>query len=49
MCIVLRCCSGESEAQSMLEFDQEINVSAFSELHPKPLVCVDGELVRCLR
>lgn len=33
----------------MLDFDQEINVSAFSELQPKPLVCVDGELVRGLR
>ena len=30
----------------MLDFDQEINVAAFSDLHPKPLVYVDGELVR---
>lgn len=49
MCIVLRCCSAENEAQSIFDFDQEINISAiFSELHPKPTVLVDGEPVSAL-
>ena len=44
MCIVLRCCQ-ENEAQSIFDLEHEINLSAFAELQPKPLVCVDGQPV----
>ena len=44
MCIVLRCCQ-ENEAQSIFDLENEIDLSAFAELQPKPLVCVDGQPV----
>eukprot|EP00904_Undaria_pinnatifida_P004284 jgi/Undpi1/13857/HiC_scaffold_9.g03508.m1 len=48
MCIVLRCCQ-ENEAQSIFDLEHEINLSAFAELQPKPLVCVDGQPARFAR
>lgn len=43
LCVVLRCCH-ENDAQSIFDLE-EINLTAFSELHRKPLVFVDGHPV----
>lgn len=45
MCLVLRCCTQPNDGMSMLELETELELAAFSALHNKPLVCVDGQPV----